>query len=163
MGRSNQYIKRILFFGFLCALISLGSCRNHSFKRQFQLRNIVGLWQSQGTIVFYEQWQMTDDSAFSGVSFSINGMDTLVLENMRIVYEHQRLVYEATVPNQNKGRGIRFLQTESAKDRLVFENLQHDYPNRISYIMINDSILTTIIENSRGNKQKKFELKKIKP
>jgi hypothetical protein len=163
MGRSNQYIKKIIFFGVLCVLISLGSCQNSGFKRQFQLQNIVGLWQSQGTIVFYEQWQMTDDSAFVGVSFSINGMDTLVLENMRIASEGQGLVYEATVPNQNKGRGIRFIQTESAADRLVFENLQHDYPNRISYIMINDSILTTIVENSKGNKQKKFELKKIKP
>lgn len=163
MGRNKQYINRIIFLGILCASISLGSCMNHGFKHPFQLQNIVGLWQSQGTIVFYEQWQMTDDSAFVGVSFSINGMDTLVLENMRIAAEHQSLVYEATVLNQNKGRVIRFMQTESETDRLVFENLQHDYPNRISYIMINDSILTTIIENSKGNKQKKFELKKINP
>lgn len=162
MGGSKQYLKRIIFFVILYALISLGSCRNHSFKNHFEVQNLIGLWQSQGTIVFYERWQMTDDSAFLGVSFSINGTDTLVLEHLRIAKEHQNLVYEATVPNQNKGLSIRFIQTESATDRLVFENLQHDYPNRITYIMINDSSLTTIIENSNGNKQKRFELKKIK-
>lgn len=120
------------------------------------------MWQSQGTIVFYEQWKMVDDAAFVGVSFSINGKDTLILEKMRIAIENQSLVYEATVANQNNGRTVRFLQTAAAAERLVFENLQHDYPNRISYIMVNDSTLTTIIENSNGNKQKRFELKKIK-
>jgi hypothetical protein len=50
----------------------------------------------------------------------------------------KRMIYEATVPNQNEGQTIRFIRNPEIKTYFSFENLNHDFTKRIQYQMISD-------------------------
>lgn len=148
------------FFAFL--LIFLFSCTTHKDDTSTSLKSLVGLWKSEGNLVFYEHWIQLPDSSLVGKGFSINGTDTLFSESLRIAYQNDTLYYYATVYRQNKGGEIPFRLVKSEKSGWVFENPSHDYPNRIIYKIQNDSVLFARTENIRGNKPIEFRFKKVK-
>jgi hypothetical protein len=143
-------------------VLLLFACNPAREQKQSMPLSIAGLWKSEGNLVFYEQWDIQPDSSVKGKGFSINGADTLVLENLRIAKLNDTLYYFATVYKQNKGIEIPFKLVRSAGSRWVFENATHDYPNRIIYQLENDSVLFARTENIRGNKPVEFHFKRLK-
>ncbi|NOU46458.1 MAG: hypothetical protein HOO86_05270 [Bacteroidales bacterium] len=143
-------------------VLLLFACKPGRVPDQLMPARIAGLWKSEGNLVFYEQWDILPDSSLSGRGFSINGTDTLVLENLRIAKLNDTLYYFATVYKQNKGIEIPFKLVHSAGNRWVFENAKHDYPNRIIYQLESDTVLFARTENIRGNKPVEFHFKRLK-
>lgn len=121
---------------------------------------LPGLWESTGNTRLYEEWWIIDDSTLSGKSFSINGNDTLMLETMELRQMRGNWIYQALVAGQNQGKTVRFPMTD-AIDAMVFENAEHDYPNRIIYKLEADTLLYARTENLAGNKVKEFRFRKI--
>lgn len=121
---------------------------------------LPGLWESTGNIRLYEEWWIIDDSTLMGKSFSINGSDTLMLETIELSQIGGRWVFEATASGQNEGMPVPFAMTDAA-DAMVFENPEHDYPNRIIYKLEADTLLFARTENLAGNKAKEFRFRKI--
>lgn len=147
---------------FVSLLVFLFSCNASNEDKSTSLKSLAGLWKSEGNLVFYEKWEQLADSSLKGMGFSINGADTLVSESIRIATLNDTLYYFATVYRQNKGFEIPFKLVRSDKSGWVFENLTHDYPNRIIYKVLNDSMLFARTENMRGNKPIEFKFKKVK-
>ncbi len=143
-------------------LFTASSCHFGQNKKPVSIHNLQGVWQATEGPLLYEEWMIDDDSALIGLSYSINGKDTLLLEKMRMIKTNGRLHFFARVPDQNAAEEIGFALVKHEKSRWTFENPDHDYPNRIIYELLSDTTLYARIENMRGNKQKEFRFKLVK-
>lgn len=99
-----------------------------------------------------EKWKKLNDSVMHGESyFVVGGKDTVFAETVALTSENGKLAYTVTVPGQNDGKPVRFDLTSSNENQLVFENPQHDFPNKIVYNKItNDSLVAEISGTQNG-------------
>lgn len=145
-----------VFFGFALGLF-LVAC--NAPKPTETIYKLAGDWKTTKGPVLYESWKIKPDSTLLGSSFSVNGSDTLMIEKMQLIRLGDSLVYKVNAGTQ---KTVSFGLAKATKNSWTFENHTHDYPNRIIYKLINDSMLNAQIENSAGNKVIAFHFKKIK-
>ncbi len=154
-----RYSPAFRLFFMIFTLVFLQSCNRPSYS----LFDLEGVWKTEQGPLFYEQWTLMADSSLAGKGFTLKGNDSLILETMRLSKKEGNWVYEALASGQNDGQIIAFPLKEKSGNSWIFENLSHDYPNRIIYSFENDSILTARTENTAGNKVQDFHFKRIKP
>ena len=120
-------------------------------------------WTGKGKMVFYEIWNKTSADTISGHGFMINNMDTVFSEKLRIYVKGADILYTATVSDQNEGKTIPFNLVNLKDDIFVFENKEHDFPDKISYQKKSDNKLLVIAEGNQDgkNRKEKFYLKRI--
>lgn len=97
--------------------------------------DLVGQWvddPGEDSTIFHEQWHRLDARHYEGLGFVMLGNDTVSIEHLNINLTDTGMFYAAEIPTQNEGRPVYFKLT-SANDSLVFENPQHDFPQRIVY------------------------------
>lgn len=110
-----------------------------------------------------ERWKKENDSLFLGESyFVVGGKDTVFAEHVKLWESNGKLTYTAKVPNQNDNEAVDFVMTSSNENQIVFENPQHDFPNKIVYNKIGrDSLVAEIFGTEKGKpKSEKFAMKK---
>lgn len=111
-----------------------------------------------------EIWTKENDSTFHGESyFVIEKKDTVFAESVRLWQKENQLIYEVSVKGQNDEKPVDFAMTSSSDKQLVFENPNHDYPNKITYNKItNDSLVAEISGTKDGKaKSEQFAMKKV--
>lgn len=126
---------------------------------------LIGSWKNKSAKTLdIETWKKLNDSIFLGRSYSLQGTDTVSSEHIRIEQHSGKLYYIPTVKNQNNGKAITFTLTSSSKNQLVFENPEHDFPQKITYSQITKDSLIAEISGTRKGKQKaiQFPMKRIK-
>lgn len=126
---------------------------------------LIGTWEnntSKDTI--YETWKKNNDNELSGMSYIIKDKDTIVYENIQLVQEKDKLVYIPIVKNQNGGLPVRFTAKMVSENHMVFENLQHDFPQIISYTQTDTNALVAEISGSKNGRERKqtFPMKRMK-
>lgn len=107
---------------------------------------LIGEWENNfdGARMF-EGWVMTSDSLMTGLSYTIENGDTVAYETISLVQRGVDLFYIPTVSDQNNQEPVEFLLTAFSDSTLVFENPNHDFPQKISYINYGgDSLLAEI-------------------
>ncbi|MEO1022383.1 MAG: DUF6265 family protein [Bacteroidota bacterium] len=104
------------------------------------VRFMEGTWKVDNKYQ-YEVWEVTNDSTLHGYVYSLHEGKKRIKETISIRYTNTELIYQATVPDQNQGSTISFVHNSAIEDRLSFENPDHDFPNKIQYQMISDSVL----------------------
>lgn len=113
---------------------------------------LIGSWRGtfpEGCVG--ETWEKQSDSLFSGRGFFVMGADTVSKETLRLLSEGGQVYYEPTVSKQNDGKAVRFKMTLANETDLVFENPEHDFPQKISYHRIgSDSLLAEISGQQKG-------------
>lgn len=153
--KSEKMVITLLF-----AMVLL-SCKDNSLAGTSWL---LGKWENksaEGTLS--ETWKKQNDSTFDGRSYFISGKDTLFSEAIRLLERNAKWYYIPTVGNQNQQQSTIFKMTYFSGKQLVFENLKHDFPQKITYNRIgNDSIIAEIsgIQNGKTKKET-FRMKKI--
>jgi hypothetical protein len=123
----------------LLLILVIASCKNSdSDKNEKELIKtaswLLGKWESKsadGTLS--EIWTQSNDSTFLGASYFIKQKDTIHHETIILQQKGETLIYSATVRGQNVNKAISFSQATSLENQLVFENLKHDYPQKITY------------------------------
>jgi len=72
-----------------------------------------------------------------------------------------RIIYEATVPNQNDGETIQFTLNTEIKLYFSFENDKHDFPKKIQYKKISDNEIEVAVlgDNGKGFSYTQFKQK----
>ncbi len=126
---------------------------------------LIGTWENKtqrGSI--YETWAKISDVELSGKSYILKEKDTIVFETIRLVQEQNNFFYVPKVKNQNDGLPVRFASKIVSETQLVFENLQHDFPQVISYTKINADSLVAEISGTKNGKERKqtFPMKRVK-
>lgn len=104
---------------------------------------LIGNWENKSPDgLLTENWQKVNDSTFSATSYFIKGKDTLHFEKIVLSQKGEKLTYSATVNGQNNDKAIDFPSTSETATKLVFENPQHDYPQKITYTKGANNTLT---------------------
>lgn len=117
----------------------------------------------RGTIT--ETWKANNDSSMLGNSkmVSLTGEER-VLENLELVFSGGHYYYVSAVNGQNGGEQVSFTITSYSEKNFVAENLQHDFPKRITYNLINKDSIHAFIDGGPAMPDKKsnFHYSRIK-
>jgi hypothetical protein len=141
------------------------SCAQQKTSPLAQAKWLIGSWKNQSAKTLdIETWKKLNDSTLLGRSYSLAGTDTVSSEHIRIEQHAGKLYYIPTVKDQNEGNAVTFTLTSSNKKQLVFENPEHDFPQKITYNQITKhSLLAEISGISKGKlKVIQFPMKRVK-
>lgn len=125
--------------------------------------SVYGGWKHLKPL--FERWERFDEVTLAGESFRISEDDTIRLESIRLVSRPEGIFYIPIVENQNDGQPVSFKLISSDDNKFVFENKQHDFPQRIIYsIVTKDSIVARIEGISKGKEASSdFYYRRIHP
>ena len=116
---------------------------------------LIGFWQNVSeNEVSTEIWEKKNDSTFAAKSFVIVKHDTVFEETIGIEQKGNTVYYIPKVKDQNGGKAVEFVLAASNDDQLVFENLKHDFPQKISYTKITHDSIVAEISGIEEGKQK---------
>ena len=152
--------KLVILFGYL---FTLTSCFSSSNKKTSKPENhldrdasfLLGCWQNKiGNEPMYEEWQKVNDTLYAGISYIIIEKDTVLLETMQVTAAKGAMLFTAVTKNQNDEKPVDFIRNQRFPETLLFENLTHDFPQKISYHAItNDSMYAEIEGKSKGQQK----------
>lgn len=126
---------------------------------------LIGTWENKtpkGSV--FETWTKINDHELFGKSYLVKENDTVVFETIQVVQEQDLLFYIPLVKNQNNGLPVRFTGKAISETQLIFENPQHDFPQKISYTKIKSDSLVAEISGIQNGQQRKqtFLMKRVK-
>jgi hypothetical protein len=149
MKKSTQ---RALYFFLLFWLTSA------TIYAQPKLKLFEGTWQmkDEGGGTMYEEWHKLSDSLYNGENYTIEKGKKQLFESVQLKYVKGVLCYAPTVKDQNEGKEIVFPLKEISDDgkKFIFENLEHDFPQRIIYHFKNKSTLDARVEGNVEGKER---------
>ncbi|MCU0289432.1 MAG: DUF6265 family protein [Acidobacteria bacterium] len=134
----------------------------HPNLQQFEW--LLGAWAGNtGEGEFFEIWTRTNDSVFSAESYLIVGQDTVFSETISLESINGDLYYRVMTSNQNEGRTVAFKLISSLDGEFIFENKDHDFPQRIIYKHLIPDQLHARIEGLMNGEpaHEDFHLKKM--
>jgi hypothetical protein len=164
--------KKIVFVFALAALVSCkktiaeDSDADSAKNEKDKIRTahwLLGKWETPhagGTLT--ENWKKANDSTYNGLSYFIKGKDTIHSETILLQQVEDQLSYNSTIKGQDDDQPISFTLAGRNETELVFENLQHNYPQKISYTQISkDSLITEIsgMQSGKLNSEKYIMLR----
>jgi hypothetical protein len=149
-------------------LLVIVSCKNSDSNKNEKIKAVswlLGNWENKsadGNLT--ENWKKVNDSTFEAQSYYIKEKDTLHFESIILQQKGEELTYTATVQGQNNDKPVAFKLTTATDKQVAFENLKHDYPQKISYTQITpDSLVAKISGIQQGKpSSESFSMKKIK-
>lgn len=117
-----------------------------------ELAWLEGTWLNQTKDgLFTEQWTKVNDSVFTAVSAVTKDKDTLFYETVVLDQKGDSLHYIVTTPKQNDAKPVSFTLKSFTANSYIFENKQHDFPQRITYTKVtNDSLIAEISGTQNG-------------
>lgn len=104
---------------------------------------LLGNWKigemEGSSITIYERWKKGPSDSYTGEGFVLDGKDTILKEAMRIENINGFWFFIAQINDNNP---VLFtLTTGSTATHLVFENKEHDNPQRVIYKFVSKSQL----------------------
>lgn len=140
------FILIVVLFGFSSPQAELDKI----FKSISQIKGGWKMETRKGAI--YEEWSLGDNQNLVGNSYKLKNSDTTLLEDLEIQIKANSIYYISKVVDQNEQKPIYFKLIKSKNNIFVFENKQHDYPQRIIYKFVSNDSLVARIEGSKLNK-----------
>lgn len=143
----------------IIAAICLTSCKtdssNKSFEKLEKMSWLVGEWENKMPDgILTETWTKSNDSTFTGKTLFIKDKDTLHSEEIVLTQKGETLLYIPTVKGQNDNKPVEFKMSETkTENEFAFENLKHDYPQKIVYKKVNETNLVATISGKQQGKQ----------
>lgn len=90
-----------------------------------------GTWKMiSDKIEYYEEWRLINGSELIGIGFSIEEGDTVLSEELYVKKFADKWAYVALPVNQSI---TLFALSEYSENKFIFENKEHDYPQKIIY------------------------------
>jgi len=146
--------------------ILLVSCNSKEINKTEikKLKWLIGGWENiTNKMEMYESWEMKNDTVFYGESFALVNSDTVFFETMLLEQIGNDLLLTPTTKNQNDGNPITFKLISSIEGEFIFENKEHDFPQRIVYSNPKPDSLFAYIEGTKDGEYRKteFPFKKV--
>ncbi len=145
----NDLILPVLFVLILPALVSAREAK----ASVDGLGWMAGCWEltaRNGAMIVSEQWMKPGGGTLIGMSRTVSGGKTVAWEFVRIVTDADGISYVAK-PHQNKEETV-FKIAKWSPTELVFENIAHDFPQRIIYRNSGSDGLFARIEGTKNGK-----------
>lgn len=122
---------------------------------------LSGCWQGrQGSAVIEEMWSKPAGTTMLGLGRTVKSNRTVSFEFMQFREQNGTLAF---LPQPQGGAQVTFPLKEFTRGKFVFENLTHDYPQRVSYQRKN-SLLVASIEGTQNGKfsRQEFVMRKVR-
>ncbi|MBK6282818.1 MAG: hypothetical protein IPF54_09275 [Draconibacterium sp.] len=116
---------------------------------------LAGTWKVENSET-YEHWDKINENNFKGISYKMINGKMVITEYLDIKKTDGKIVYTATVLNQNNGIGIDFNLT-SSDSLFSFENPVHDFPKFIRYKHISENKMSATVGTNENNFTLNFE------
>lgn len=118
-----------------------------------QLHQLSGRWSMETRKgLLYETWKIISPVEMISSSYRLNGNDTMFLEKVRLVDSSSSVYYIPVVSGQNDGKPVYFRLQPVVNGSFVFENKEHDYPQRVIYRFRDTDHIDARIEGERQGK-----------
>jgi hypothetical protein len=120
-----------------------------------RFEKLSGLWQTHNSEAdIYEEWTKASDSVMYGKSYVLNETDTIINERIELKKIGNEFFYIPTVTGQNNNQPVQFKLINNTDSLLVFDNPDHDFPQRIMYRFYGkDSIVARVQGIVKGELQ----------
>jgi len=144
--------KIVCAFLTLLALMTVGVAQSQMASLD-QLSWLSGCWEGrQGEAFIEELWSKPRGLSILALSRTVKDGKTVSYEFMQIRQDNQSLVF---IAQPRGGLAVRFKLLRSSVEETVFENLQHDFPQRIIYQRKGKLLLASIEGQTRGKRSAK--------
>lgn len=110
---------------------------------------LIGTWKVEDREL-YEVWEKKGTNDFNGYSYRLENGEKIITETLSIKRINNRMIYAATVPDQNEGQTIRFQLNGELASTLSFENAEPDFPKKIHYKKLNDKEIEVTVLGDEG-------------
>jgi len=128
----NLVKSKLFILSFIFLLLS---CTQESH----QLDWLEGKWyMEEGTLVTVEEWEQTGAHEWSGLGYSLDGLDSVFVEDMRIFKQNDSLYFEVMLPEEERPKY--FVNISDDPEVLHFHNPQNDFPTDLIYQVFRDSL-----------------------
>ncbi len=141
---------------FLCTPLLAQTKKTSKLPKQ-----LIGEWKGatkKGYI--YEKWVPVNDTMMHAYSYFISGKDTTSSEQVDWICTGGQMYYNVSVAEQNKGETVSFKCSTPKQNLWVFTAPEHDFPQIITYKLINNTSMTACIADTSG-KEICFPMNKI--
>ncbi|MFT3704016.1 MAG: DUF6265 family protein [Agriterribacter sp.] len=147
-------------FGFIFLLSLFYPCPDMIAQSKSSSFNwLTGEWQmKRGDRKLTEHWEHTNDTLLNGRSYMVDSKGAQkLLESVELKYMEHSWYYVPIVQDQNNRQPIQFRIMLAEKNKFVAENLQHDFPKRITYELVTADSLHAWIDDGKPQPQKKSD------
>ncbi len=144
----------------LSSIFLLSACSTTEETEVNSLKWMLGKWQSSTEEgVLYEEWKKVNDSTYSGHAYAITPEgDTTFSETAEITKINGAITYSVTV-NEESTTDFALVDNQ---DIAVFENVDHDFPQRIIYQKLAKDSLFARIEGTVDGEDQFEEYRYVK-
>jgi hypothetical protein len=123
-----------------------------------KLEWLEGNWKNlSGEGAFYESWKRANDSVIEGKSYAIKNQDTVFFEQLSLQRKGSDVFYVPVIKNQNEGKPVYFKLVNDSSGKFVFENKEHDFPQRIIYRQLKPDSVYACVEGMQNGEFRKEE------
>ena len=117
---------------------------------------IIDRWVStDGESTSYEHWEKVNETLFSGGSETMKNGDTVFAEKLKIELIEGSVYYVADVAHNPAP--VKFKLTFLTDTEAIFENPEHDFPQKISYKYIEGNLNASIEGPSKKGDWRKVD------
>jgi hypothetical protein len=143
----------LIFFFLVSLSINLLAQDNSQFKK---ISWLTGCWEmSESDFTVTELWMAPSGGIMIGLSQTVSDDKTSGYEFLRIEEKDGKLVYTAIPSGQTE---TSFYQVQLNDTMVVFENMEHDFPQRIIYTLLNKDSFNARVEATENGGLKGFDL-----
>jgi hypothetical protein len=131
----GRHTEIFVSFWVLCASVFIFSCAPTEQKPKLDDLNwLLGTWETQGEErKVVENWTKESDTAMKGTGVFLSHGDTTYMEKLSIEMRDGDIFYVADVPQNPEP--VPFKLTSYKDSEAIFENPEHDFPQRITYTL----------------------------
>lgn len=133
----------------LVLIAVLAGCKA-DYSKVDQVKWIEGTWVlREGDSDIEEKWYKADDTSYFGTAMVRDTTGRMLYtEEIKIVLREGKLQYIPIVSNQNDGQPVAFTEVSMTDTSILFENAEHDFPQRISYTLTSDKTIEAYIDGT---------------
>lgn len=141
-------------------LCLFGPALQAQFVKADSIDWLIGNWKgrSQEGIVI-EKWKRMDNDSFIGEGYIVVQGDSVVREHIVMMPFSKFWVYIAQV---NQQPPVLFTLVKNENGKLIFENKEHDFPQRIMYSRLDEDRLKIRVEGYVGRTLNKDEYELVR-
>jgi hypothetical protein len=144
--------KKVVMLGACLGVATAAIAQQVSVDRVAWLQ---GCWRStRGEATIEEQWMSPRGGTMLGMGRTVRGSKTVEYELVLIKEQDGRLAYEAHPSGQTSAT---FMATTASDATVVFENPEHDFPQRVGYKRNGSDALDAWIEGQANGKSRRVD------
>src|SRR4030095_2717040 len=151
-----MYSMKSLFYFIFLAINIPAMAQTNTQNPMEKLSWIIDRWiSSEGDTKSYEYWEKTSDDLLIGASETVKDGDTIFSEKLRIEKSSEDIFYIADV--KHNPAPVKFKLTSINDTEAVFENPEHDFPQKITYRQEEGNLHSSIEGPGKEGKWKKID------